>query len=85
MVAMVSFKFKNNSTAVLSVLIEPSTDELRLKKGDVLLIVPKFDAVSNFEFHLEDNELIVWLPHGQSVDIYINEKKYESYASKQIW
>jgi hypothetical protein len=83
-----SFVFKNNSKDSLSVLIEPSTDEFLLKMGDILLIKPKFDEINNlsdFEFHLEDKELIIWLPHGQSADIYINGVEYESYASKQIW
>ena len=69
-------------------LIEPSTDELFLEKGDVLFITPKFDEINNlssFEFHFEEKELTIWLPHGQSVDIYINGVEYESYASKKIW
>ena len=82
------FVFKNNSKDSLSVFIEPSTDELLLKKGGILLIALKFDEInnlSNFEFHFEDKELTIWLPHGQSADIYINGVEYDSYASKQIW
>lgn len=79
------FLFRNTSVAILSVFVEPSTDELTLRAGDTLAIIPHFDKSDTFEFDLKDSELTIWLPHGQSADIYINEQEVDSYASKYVW
>ena len=76
---------KNIEERVLKVYIEPSTDIVTLNSGDILELSPKFESPLNFEIHIVDGDLVIWLPCGQSALLFINGKKIDSLCEALIW
>jgi hypothetical protein len=77
--------FKNTAEDDIRVYVEPSTDEILLKKDDVLWINSKLENSDPFEIHYREGSAVVWIPHGQSADFYINEKEIETICSQHVW
>ncbi|GLR13034.1 hypothetical protein GCM10007907_18240 [Chitinimonas prasina] len=66
--------------------IEPSTDELWLKPGEVLMMDPKYEVAALFEIeYCSNGDVVVWIPHGQSADVYIDDKLIETICSLFVW
>jgi hypothetical protein len=77
--------FKNAKNDELKIYIEPSTDEILLKKNDALTIRPKIEDTASFEIHYHEGMVVIWIPHGQSADFYINGHAIETICSQHIW
>ncbi len=77
--------FKNITERVLQVYIEPSTDIIILNPGDVLELTPKFENYVNFETHIDECEVTIWIPSGQSAVLSINGEKIDSLCEDLIW
>jgi hypothetical protein len=76
---------KNAKTEELKVYIEPSTDEILLRKNDTLTMRLKTEDVAPFEIHQCENSVVIWIPHGQSADFYVNGDEVITIYSQYIW
>jgi hypothetical protein len=80
-----SFLFKNTKATSLRIYIEPSTDEVFLSSGDVLTVIPMYEAHSDFEFHIESDSIVVCIPRGQSAKLLLNGDRLESFSEDFLW
>lgn len=80
-----SIVLKNTEFNELKVFIEPSTDEILLKKNDALAIQLKGQDSVPLEIHYCEDAMVVWIPHGQSADFYINGEEIETMCSQYFW
>ncbi|MBI3728691.1 MAG: hypothetical protein HY254_10235 [Burkholderiales bacterium] len=76
---------KNTTIDELKVYIEPSTDEILLKKNDVLGIQKRLEGAAPFEIHYSEGAVVIWIPHGQSADFFINGNEIVTICSQHIW
>lgn len=76
---------KNTKTEKLKIYVEPSTDEIFLEKDDTLTMRLKVEGVAAFEIHHCDDSLVIWIPHGQSADFYVNGNELATMCSQYIW
>jgi hypothetical protein len=79
------FILKNSKNDLLKVYIEPSTDELTLKKNDMLKVSSKLADQQPFEIHHHNDSIVIWIPHGQSANFFINGQEIETMCSRFVW
>lgn len=77
--------FKNTNTEELKIYIEPSTDEILLKKDDVLMMQIKGEGIAQVEIDHREDSLVLWIPRGQSADFFVNGKELATICSQFIW
>jgi hypothetical protein len=80
-----SFVFKNTQVDAIKVYLEPSTDEVTLSTGDELRVTAMLQGDSEFEFHLQSNTLVIWIPRGESASLMLNGKKLDSFSEHFVW
>ncbi|KAF0813416.1 hypothetical protein IGB42_01767 [Andreprevotia sp. IGB-42] len=79
------FSIKNKGLDGIMVYIEPSCDEIFLQADDVLLLMAKFESEAPFEFDVKSDSVVIWIPHGNSADAFINGSEVETMCSKFTW
>jgi|GEM_PF-5030804 len=74
---MLNFRFKNTSKHILTVFMEPSTDEVQLHLDDVLEIHWQQhrviqDQTPIVECDYDDHWVIIWISQGFSARLHVN-------------